>query len=113
MLQALKPSRYPVAILRVVGATLLPPIFIMMLIWWTTAPRGISSNDANSLFLFWFVGCAVYDMILIHKAKEKLNNEFRLLAADSAKATETRSRPLPKFLQWLLLVEPKPAHLAP
>jgi ABC-type transport system involved in cytochrome c biogenesis permease component len=112
MLQALTPSRYPVAILRVAGATLLPPIFIMMLIWWTTAPRGISSNDANSLFLFWFVGCAVYDMILIHKAKEKLNNEFRLLAADSAKPTETRSRPLPRFLQWLLLVEPKPAHLA-
>jgi len=102
MLQALRPARFPAAVLRVTGVTLLPPLLILMLI--TYSGRGFSSMDGNTLFFFWFVACGFYDLVLIRRAKNTLNANFRLLAAETAKANPAQSS-LPKGLQWLLLRE--------
>ncbi len=109
MLQALKPSRYPVAILRVTGITLLPPIFVLMLVMWSSAGRGISSYEMSVRFLVWFTACAIYDTVLIQMAKAKLKWRFRELASEPSKPP-TSKRPLPKALHWLFLIEPRPAH---
>jgi hypothetical protein len=107
MLQALKPSRFPAAVLRVTGITLLPPILILMLFIYSN--RGFSSRDINALFFFWYIACGIYDLVLIHRAKRALKSNFRTLASEGAKQ-DTSASALPKPLRWLLLREPTPAE---
>lgn len=107
MLQALKPSRFPAAVLRVIGITLLPPVLTLMLIIYSG--RGFSSRDINALFFFWYVACGLYDLILIRRAKRALNANFRTLASEGAQQSE-RILSLPKPLRWLLLREPTPGE---
>jgi hypothetical protein len=107
-LQALKPARYPLAILRAAGITLAPPIVILMLILWTGQTLRWGSTD--DLFFLWFLGCGIYDVILIQTAKSKLKNHFRELASEPLKARKNPS--LPNALKWLLLMEPRPMRRA-
>lgn len=104
VLQALSPTRYPLAILRVVGLTLIPPLLVILLILWSG--RGFSSSEGNLIFALWFVACGIYDLILIHRAKMQLRAHFRDLAAESAQPAAANRRPLPRPVQWLLLLEP-------
>lgn len=109
ILQALRPGRYPAAVLRITGLVLGPPLALILLLLFTR--RGMSSYDANALFFFWFIACAIYDFILIHNAKKKVFTDFRLLAADAPTPGQQKRRTLPKPLQWLLLTEPAPADV--
>ena len=99
-------TRYPLAISRVVGVTLLPPLLVILLILWS----GRGFHRAKPIFAVWFVACGIYDPILIHRAKKQLRSHFRDLAAESAQPAVRDRRPLPKPVQWLLLLEPAQAH---
>jgi hypothetical protein len=108
MLQAFGPARYPIGVLRVTVIVLLPPIILLALVLFSG--RGISSHAANVLFFFWYLGCGIYDLVLIQRTRNLLRKKFRRLASEPVQA-KARVSMLPKALQWLLLkeAEAKPA----
>jgi ABC-type transport system involved in cytochrome c biogenesis permease component len=98
MLQALKPARYPIALLRAVGLTLLPPIIVLMLI------QTFVGGDIETVYSFWFASCAIYNAILIRRSKSKLESDFRELASQTVKPSMPK-RQAPKPLRWLLMLD--------
>lgn len=109
ILQALKPARYSVAILKVAGVALLPPTLVLLLILWS-GKRAFAAGEIDNLFVCWFGASAIYDLALMERAKRKLNRDFRELAAHAANPS-TPKRPLPKVVQWMFLMEPTPARI--
>lgn len=107
--EALRSSRYPVAVLRVAGVTLLPPMLAFMVVMF--AVRGFGPGGFNAFFLIWYVGCWIYDVILLRRAKGAVISRFRELASEGA-VEARRVVALPKPLQWLLLKEVAPTEPA-
>lgn len=108
MLQALKPSRFPTAVVRLIAKIVVVPLLILWLVLITAG--GLSASDINAWFFVWFIACATYDAVLIKRAKTKLQ-DLRLLATSEPVPEPKEKKPLPKPIQWLLLTETQPGQI--
>lgn len=102
MLQAFKPARFPAAVLSLMTRVVAIPVILFWLS--LIGSRGFSSVEFNTAVFIWFVACGIYDAILIARAKKKLR-DIRLLASSEPLPAQKKTKPLPKFLQWLIMAE--------
>jgi ABC-type transport system involved in cytochrome c biogenesis permease component len=104
MLNAFSPHRYPAAILRTVTIVVGLPAVVFPLLAFTFQPSG----NPDGLLVVWSAGCAVYNAVLIHRAKHRLTENFRLIASETQQSSKPAVSNLPKPIRWLLFRETTP-----
>jgi hypothetical protein len=88
MLQALRPGRFPEAVIRVMGLVIVVPLIAIALVIF--GMRGFNVTMGNLLFFFYFLGCAIFDAVLVSGAKRILKEQFRLLASQPSSSISGR-----------------------
>jgi hypothetical protein len=79
VVNALRSERYISVVFRSWFQVTGPPLAILLLIFFTHM-NGLSNTQAQSILLFWTIGCTVYDLLLIRASRAQLFH-FRSLAA--------------------------------
>jgi hypothetical protein len=82
MLAGVREKNYARAVLRTFSGVMFLPWAVLLLFLFGFANRGVPSSTVQSFFLIWFVGAAIYDLVLAGWAQQQVRSRFRELAGN-------------------------------